>query len=293
MKTLDVLKNAKANKFALGAFNAANAETIKVICNTAARLKAPVIIEASDGEVNFIGIKQIAALVKTYKESIHIPIILNLDHGKDLETCTKAIEAGFDYIHFDGSALPLNENIRITKEVVRRAHEAGVPVEGEMDHIQGSSANHMSEKTEDIQDPNLYTNPRNAKEFVEETGIDVFASFIGNLHGLYANRKHIQIEILKELEEALPNTLFSLHGGSGIYDDDIREAVKHGIVKININSELRIAFKLTLQKALNASNEVAIYKLMEDPLREIEKVVEAKMNLFGCVGKATNFMGDK
>ena len=286
MKAKNILEKAFKEHYAIGAFNAANIETLKAITNTAKKLSSPVIIEASDGEVNFIGMKQLAALVRIYEDELKIPIVLNLDHGKDFETCKKAIESGFDYIHFDGSKLPLEENIKTATELVKIARKRNVIVEGEMDRIEGSSEDHTKETTGEYLNPNLYTNPEKAKMFVEKTKIDVFASFVGNLHGLYADRKHIQIDILKKIGEAIPKTYLSLHGGSGIYEDDIKEAIKLGVVKININSEMRIAFKLTLQEAVNSTEEVAVYKYMGKPIEEVQKVVEHKIKLFGSENKA-------
>lgn len=285
MKAFDWIKKAHSEKFAIGAFNVANLETFKAVTNAASKLKSPVILEASDGEVNFIGYKQIVALARAYEDTLGIPIILNLDHGKNFESAKKAIEAGFDYIHIDGSQMPYEENVAQTAETVKLAHKYGLPVEGEMDHIQGSSADHRSETAESIQDPKLYTNPEKAKDFIARTGIDVFASFIGNLHGYYASTKHLNLGILSQLRTVLPNTYFSLHGGSGIFDQDVKDAIQIGIVKVNINSEMRIAFKMTLQEEISKTDEIAVYKLMEKPINEVQKVVEYKMKMFGSVNR--------
>jgi fructose-bisphosphate aldolase, class II len=285
LKAKELLAKADEEHFAIGAFNAANIETIKAVTNAAAELKAPIIIEASDGEINHVGIQQMVALVRTYEQQLGIPIILNLDHGKDVEMCTKAINAGFDYVHLDCGKLSFEEAVTNTKKVVALAHKKGVIVEGEIDHIEGSSADHTNERTEDVSNPKLYTDPLKAKEFVEKTGIDVFASFVGNMHGIYATAKRLNLEILKKIKELLPNTYLSLHGGSGIVEEDIKGAIKLGIVKVNVNSELRIAFKMTLQTALNSSNEIAAYKFMEQPIKEVQKVVETKIKMFGSAGK--------
>jgi fructose-bisphosphate aldolase, class II len=159
-------------------------------------------------------------------------------------------------------------------------------VEGEMDHIEGSSEDHTKEDPTMYQKAGMYTDPQKARDFVERTGIDVFASFVGNLHGLYANEIRLNLDLLDKIQKALPNAFLSLHGGSGINNDDVRQAVKSNIVKVNVNSELRIAYKISLQESLNSSNEVAIYKLTPPAIKAVQDVVERKIQLFGSVGKA-------
>ncbi len=281
MKAQELFKKAKENHFAIGAFNAANVETLKAVTGAAKKLNSPVIIEASDGEVKYIGINQLVALARAYENEHNIPIILNLDHAKTFEACKEAVDAGFDYVHIDGSKLPYEENIEITKKVVKYAHERGVMVEGEMDHIQGSSADHTKESPDKFNDPKFMTVPEKAKEFVEITEIDTFASFIGNLHGIYATELHLNLDILKKLNELLPQTYFSLHGGSGINSEDVKSAIKTGIVKVNVNSEMRMAFKSTLQQTLNSSDEIAIYKVAQPAIDAVQEVVESKILLFG------------
>lgn len=286
MKTLEILQKAKKEGYAVGAFNICSLETLKAITQAAQKLRSPIILEASDGEVTYIGIKELVALVSLCRQETGLPIILNLDHGKDFGTCKKAIEAGFDYVHIDASKLPLEENVAITKEVVKMAHAKGILVEGEMDHIEGSSEDHTKEDPEKYQKAGMYTDPQRALDYVSRTGIDVFASFIGNLHGVFAKEIRLNLRLLADIERILPNTFLSLHGGSGINNDDVKQAVKSNIVKINVNSELRIAYKLSLQESLNSSNEVAIYKLTPPAIKAVQDVVETKIRLFGSAGKA-------
>lgn len=286
MKAIDILKKANENHYALGAFNCANIETLKAITQAAFKLKAPVILEASDGEINYMGYEQMVSLKRIYEKQIGIPIILNLDHGKDLDSCVKAIEAGFDYVHIDGSKLPYEEGIPIAAEVVKIAHKHGVLVEGEIDHIEGSSSDHTTEDPQSLQKKDLFTNPDRAEDFVKRTGIDVFASFVGNLHGIYSEPMHLDLELLKQIKLKIPNTMLSLHGGSGIVDEDVINAIQLGIVKVNVNSEMRVAFRMTLHETLNQSNEIAVYKIMDKPIAEVQRVVETKIKLFGTTDKA-------
>ncbi|HAI62734.1 MAG: Fructose-1,6-bisphosphate aldolase, class II [candidate division WWE3 bacterium GW2011_GWF2_41_45] len=281
MKAKELLKKAREKGVAIGAFNVGNLETFKAITQAAENLKSPVLIEASPGEAGFIGLKQLVYLARAYEDQIQLPVILNLDHGENVETILEAIKTGFDYVHYDGSKFSYEENLENASIVVEEAHKKEVMVEGEIDHIEGSSADHSRENTKMYSKPELFTDPREAKEFVEKTGIDVFASFIGNLHGIYADIIHLNLDKLKEISTALPHTYLSLHGGSGVYDDDVRNAIKMGIVKVNVNSELRVAFKMTLQEEIGKTTEIAPYKYMKRPIEEVQKVVETKMKLFG------------
>lgn len=286
MNAREILQKAKNEGYALGAFNVCNLETLKAVIQAAQKLRSPIILEASDGEINYIGAENLVALTNIYRSQTGLPIILNLDHGKDLESCKKAIKAGFDYVHIDTSKLPLDENVAIAKEVVKLAHSQGVLVEGEMDHIEGSSEDHTAENPEKFQGMGMYSDPQKAYDFVKATGIDTFASFVGNLHGVYAKEIRLNLELLDQIQKALPDTFLSLHGGSGINDDDVKRAVKSNIVKVNVNSEMRIAFKMTLQESLNSSKEIAFYKLTPPAIQAVQEVVERKILLFGSAGKA-------
>lgn len=283
MKAAQYLEKAKKEGFGIGAFNAANLESMKAVVNAAFKLKSPVIIEFSPGEIEHMGVNQAVALCKAFEKQYSVPIILNLDHGTDPEKIMEAVDAGFDYVHFDGGKIPFEEALKTGKILADYAHEKGVIIEGEIDHIEGSSADHTDSKPN--VDSKLYTNPDQAKEFIEKTGIDVFASFVGNLHGIYAESKNLNLDLLQEIQNTLPNTYLSLHGGSGIVEEDIKKAIQIGIVKINVNSELRIAFKMVLQEVLNNSNEIAAYKFMQKPIEEMQKVVEQKIRMFGSEGK--------
>jgi ketose-bisphosphate aldolase len=280
MKAKDLLIKARKKGVAIGAFNVANLETFKAATQAAFKLRSPLLVEASPGEAKFIGMQQLVYLARTYEDQIQLPVILNLDHGDSLENILEAIKLGFDYVHYDGGKFTFEENLKNASIVVEEAHKNGVTVEGEIDHIEGSSADHTKESVNDYAKPELFTKPEKAKEFIEKTGIDVFASFVGNLHGVYAEQKHLHLDILREIAESVPNTFLSLHGGSGIYDEDVRSAIKIGVVKVNVNSELRIAFKMTLQKELENTTEIASYKYMQHPIEEMQKVVEYKMKLF-------------
>ncbi len=286
MSGKDWLKKAKAEKFAIGAFNVGNLETFKAIAQAAANKKSPVIIESSPGETEFMGGANVVDLARNYSEEFGVPILVNLDHSLELEECLKAIELGYDLIHFDGSKLPYEENVRIAKQVVEAAHGKGLTAEGELDHIGGSSEIHQGSAGEEAAKIPM-TLPENAKKFVEETGIDIFAAFIGNVHGLYlGSKKQLDIERLKQIDQATDGMFLSLHGSSGIPEDQVREAIQNGIVKVNLNTEMRQAFRDSFEQMLKDNpEEYAMYKAEGSVIDAIQKLVEHKIDLFGSANK--------
>jgi ketose-bisphosphate aldolase len=280
------LQKAKAEKFAIGAFNVGNLETFKAIAQAAANKKSPVIIESSAGETEWMGADNIVDIARNLEWDYKIPILVNLDHSETLENCEEAINQGYDLIHFDGSKLPLEQNLEILKKVVALAHEKGLTVEGEMDHITGSSEVHQGSATEEAA-KGAFTDPLKARDFVAQSGIDIFASFFGNVHGVFSGGdENLHFEILQSIIEAMPEVFLSLHGGSGIPDEQVARAVSMGVVKVNINTEMRQAFKDNLEAALkDKPDEYALYKIEGPVLEAVQKIVEHKMDVFGSAGK--------
>lgn len=281
-----ILKKAQKEHYAIGQFNASNLEQIKAIVGAAYKLKSPVIIGTSEGESSFIGLKQIRALVSSYQKQTNLPIFLNFDHGHSLDKIKKAIEAGYDAVHFDGSGLTFKENVRQTKEVVEYI-KFQVLVEGELGYLRGSSALHR-EKAE-IKEEDL-TKANEALRFIEETGVDSLAVVIGNIHGIYTQMPKLNLKRLKEIKEKIgvrpPGVFLVLHGGSGIPDEEIKKAIALGIVKININTELRAAWTETIKKSLEDNpREIVPYKLMPPVIEAVQKKVEEKIKLFGSENK--------
>lgn len=282
---------AKEEKFAIGAFNAASIETLNAIVAAAKSKKSPVMIEASHGEVEYFGLHELVAVVRSLEKTHNLPILLNLDHAPDFDKCKLALDAGFDYLHLDGSKLPYEENVRQTKELVGIAHEKGVMVEGEIDNINamgGGSSDHRGQNIDQFRSDEIYTHPEKAAEFVASTGIDTFASFVGNVHGLYSEPKNLKLDLLERIADVLPGKYLSLHGGSGIPDADVKSAIQLGIVKVNVNSEIRNAFFEQLKTIVNnpdSHGEIAIYKLMPPAIKAMQEVVERKIEMFGSGGK--------
>jgi len=287
MNPIVIMKKAQAGKYAIGQFNITTDEQLKAIVETAKALDSPIIIGTSESERKFIGTKQVVALVQSWQKETNIPIILNADHCKTFESAKEAIDAGYSAIHFDGSVLSFEKNIEITKKTVDYAKDKNpdILVEGELGYLRGGSEIHKK-KTE-IKEEDL-TKPEEAKEFIEKTGIDSLAVVIGNMHGVESGMKNppLFLNRLKEIQEVVPSILLVLHGGSGTLEQDIKKAIKLGIVKININTELRMAYSDALEKEIKEHpDEVKPYKILAPAVEETKKVVEEKMKLFGSINK--------
>ena len=287
MKTIEIFEKAKIHGYAIGQFNISTDEQITAIIEAAQELNSPVIIGTSEGEREFIGVEQVVALVRAWKEKTGLPIILNADHCKTFESAKEVIDAGYDSVHFDGSKFPLSENIGITKRVIEYAKSINpdIVVEGEVGYLPGGSDIHGEVTIK----PSDLTQPEEAKEFVQKTGIDCLAVAIGNVHGMKegSDDSHLYIDRLEDIKRAVPGTMLVLHGGSGTPRDDIQKAAKLGVVKININTEIRLAYKNALKGYLEEYlSEVKTYKILEPAMEAVKVVVKDKIKLFGSDGKA-------
>jgi fructose-bisphosphate aldolase class II len=261
------------------------------IARAAQKLNSPFLVEVSEGEVNAMGLENVRDLVDNYKAEYGIEMYLNLDHSPTVENCKRAIDAGYEFIHIDISQAnhdATNEEIvAMTKEVVEYAKFTGALVESEPHYFGGSSNVH--EEAIDYEDiKKTFSTPEGAKAFIEETGIDTFAAAIGNLHGKYPVPKVLDLELLESIRQAMPNWAhISLHGGSGTPLHFFEDAARIGVSKININSDMRYAFRTTLEKVLAENpKEFAIVKLMPEVYSAVQVVVEEKIQAFGSAGKA-------
>jgi len=265
---------AKKEKWAIGQFNFSTLEQFKAIINVAKRLKSPVILGTSENEANFFGLEEAITLRNLYRKRFPY-IYLNLDHGKDVNLIKKAINLGYDCVHFDGSGLDFQENIKITKKIVKYAHKKGCLVEGEIKSIQGSSEIHKR-----LPNEILLEDIEKAKEFVKKTRVDSLAINIGNLHGVYKKPIRLNIEHLQKIKKAIPVFLV-LHGGSGTSKEDIKAAIKNGVVKINVNTELRKAWREGLEKSLKKHKDtIKPYNILPEVILKVEETVEEKIKLF-------------
>jgi fructose-bisphosphate aldolase, class II len=279
MKTLrDYIKEAEEKNIAIGHFNISDSEGFKAVVESAQELNAPVIIGVSEGERDFIGIEEITALVKVEREK-GFPVFLNADHTYSLDKVKKAIDAGFDSIIFDGAKLSIEDNIKITKECVeyRNVTNMKVLIEAEMGYI-GQSSKVLDAIPEGVS-LETQTKPEDAKRFVEETDIDLFAPSVGNIHGIVkAGEPDLNISLIKEISEAVKIPLV-LHGASGNSDDDIRKSIEAGIRIVHINTEIRVAYKEGVEEGIK-SEEVAPYKFMAEGVEEMKRVILNKLKLF-------------
>lgn len=280
INAVEVLKKAYEGHYAIGQFNISNLEGIKAVFGAMERTGKPVIIATSEGEGRFIGRRQIVKLIEAYQEETEIPIILNADHTKSFGEIKLVVDAGYNAVHFDGSALPFEENLKITKDVVEyaKSKNENILVEGELGYLRGGSDVH--EAVEIF--PDDMTDPEQAKQFIEETKIDSLAIVIGNVHGIVTTgNPELDIERLKRIKRNVSGVFLVLHGGSGIADNNIKEAIDAGINKININTELRLAYINSLRKVLKENPEQSTpYKIFPEVIEEVGKVVENKIKLF-------------
>lgn len=283
----EIFKNALDGEYSIGQFNVSNLEQIRAVCETAKELKSPVIIGTSEGERKFIGLKQAVAVIRVWQEETGLPIILNADHSKSFDSVKDAFDAGYLGIHFDGSELPYDENLKITKQVVEyvKSQNPDVIVEGELGRVPGGSEVHKEAillKESDFTDPDL------VMKFVKESGVDSLAISYGNVHGVFGGKlegsEKLDIERLQAIREKA-GAFLVLHGGSGILAPDIKESIKNGIVKVNINTELRVAYIDALRIALHRTGETTPYKIWPPVIEAVKKVVEEKIKLFGSVNK--------
>lgn len=286
-KLIDVIQEAEADGRAIGHFNISNIEALWGIFRAAQGLDLPVVIGVSEGERDFIGVKQAVALVKSIREEFDYPIFINADHSYSFDRVKEAIDAGYDAVIFDGAKLPVEENIKITKQCVDYARSSGsdVLVEGELGYI-GTSSKVLDEVPEDVlTSGEALTKPEDTKRFVEETGIDLLSPAVGNLHGMLKGmpNPNLDIERIKKIRKAAGVPLV-LHGGSGISESDFVAAIKAGIAMVHINTEIRVAFRDATKKSLQENpDEVAPYRIMKPAVSAIREKVEKELKLFNRI----------
>jgi len=267
-------QEAKKSGKAIGQFNFSAPEQLEAIVLAGKKINTPVILGTSQGEARFFDLEK-AVILRDYYRKIFPNIYLNLDHGRDINFIKKAIDLGYDCVHFDRGHFSLEENIKKTKEIVKYARKRNVLIEGEIKAIKGGSVVHEGM----LHLSSLgYESVGQAKKFVEATNIDSLAINIGNVHGIFKNPIKLNINLLKELNQEL-DCFLVLHGGSGTNTSDLKQAIKNGIVKININTELRIVWKRALQKELKKKT-IKPYEVYPKVIEAVQKKVEEKIKLF-------------
>lgn len=291
LQARESLQRARDGHYAVGAFNIDNQETLIAIAKASAKMKAPVMVEVSDGEVKAMGLDNVRDMVNNYKAEFGIEMYINLDHSPSVEDAKAGIDAGFEFIHIDVSQANHNatdeEIIKSTRDVVEYAKFTGAIVESEPHYFGGSSNVHK--EAFDYNDiKKTFSTTHKAQSFVRDTGIDTFAAAIGNLHGSYPVPKVLDLDLLERIRKSLPsNTNISLHGGSGTPGHFFEEAVRIGVTKINVNSDMRRAFRDTLEKVLRENpDEYAVVKLMPVVYSAVQAVVESKLKSYNSIGKS-------
>ncbi len=282
-------QRTRAQHFAVGAFNIDNQETLIAIARAAQKLNSPLMVEVSDGEVKAMGLENVRDLVDNYKAEYGVEMYINLDHSPTVEDCKRAIDTGYEFIHIDISQADHNASeediIAKTREVVEYAKFTGALVESEP-HYFGGSSNVHEENFDYEEIKKTFSTPEGTKHFVDATGIDTFAAAVGNLHGKYPVPKELDLELLQTIRDAI-DCQISLHGGSDTPLHYFEEAARIGVSKININSDMRFAFRKTVEKVLaEHPGEFAVVKLMDEVKDAVQLVVEEKIQAFGSAGKA-------
>jgi fructose-bisphosphate aldolase class II len=284
------MAQARAEHWAFGAFNLDDEPTLKAVVQAAAVKKAPVLVEVSQGEVDDIGIDNVRDMVDNFKRQYGVEIYINLDHSPSVEAAKRGIEAGFEFIHIDISQANHNateeEIISATHQVVDYAKMTGALVESEP-HYFGGSSNVHSEKIDYDEIKKTFSTPEGASEFIRATGIDTYAAAVGNLHGKYPVPKKLDLDLLQQVRQAIDCNI-SLHGGSGTPGHYFRDAVKIGVTKVNINSDMRYVYRTTLEKILKDNpDEYSVSKLVTKyVVPAVQEVVESKIVDFNSAGRA-------
>jgi len=277
----EVLAQAEGKGVAVGHFNISDLITLKAVFASAQELKVPVLVGVSEGEREFLGVRQIAAWVKSLREEYDFPIFINADHTHSLKKALEAAKAGFDAVVFDASALPFEQNVHETKEAVEalKAINPSILVEGEIGDIGTGSEIH--EQTPDLSKD--LTTPEQAKQFVESTQIDVLAPAVGNMHGMLSSmvdgeaRKRLDLERIGQIKAAT-RVFLTLHGGSGTEDEDLRKAIAAGINIVHINTEIRLAWRRGLEAGLARDlDEVVPYKILPSAVESVKQVASSRV----------------
>lgn len=276
----ELLKKAQQGGYAVGAFNVENMEMVQAVVAAAEELKSPVIMQTTPSTVKYAGLDYYYANVKAAAEKASVPVVIHLDHGNSFDLAMQALRTGYTSIMIDGSHDSFEENIKVSKAVADACRPSGVSVEAELGKVGG--------KEDDLDggEDNPYTNPQEAKEFVEKTGVDSLAVGIGTAHGVYKGKPNLQFDILSQIREVVDIPLV-LHGTSGVPDEDVKECIKRGICKVNYATDLRIAFTKGVNEVLGEHPETIDPKKYSAKGREeVKKYVMSKILVCGSAGRA-------
>jgi len=283
--TKEMLKEAQKGRYAIGAFNANNMEIIQAIIETAEEERAPVILQASQGAIKYAGLDMIVAMVKVMAEKVKIPVALHLDHGTDYYQNIKCLRAGFSSLMYDGSKLPFDENVKMTKKVVEMAHACDIPVEAELGQIgKMGDSDEPGVALEKLKESMAV--PEEALRFVKLTGIDFLAAAVGTIHGCRTPFAKLDIPRIEKIRK-LSGVPLVLHGASGADDQEIRKGITAGICKINIDTRIRMEFSQKMREVIKANPQEIDPRKILGPAKEAAKeIIRDRIRVFGCKGKA-------
>lgn len=282
----ELLKDAKEEKYAVGAFNVPNLEAIRGVIQAAEELESPVILQHAEVHENLIGLEEIGPIMLQYAKAAKVPVAVHLDHGASYEMCVKAIRLGFTSVMYDASSKEYELNLEETKEIVKIAHAAGVSVEAELGHIftsaVGGGEGRGSDSSDDYEDlEDVYTDPDLAKEFVEATGVDCLAIGFGTVHGIYLKEPKLDLNRILQIKEKI-DVPFVMHGGSGVSEENYRTAIKNGICKINYYTYMNKVAGKAVQECLETNTEDAVFfdELSLKATAAMKDNVKAAMEIF-------------
>ncbi|HEV2863220.1 MAG TPA: class II fructose-bisphosphate aldolase [Pyrinomonadaceae bacterium] len=267
-----LLEEARREGRAVAALNFYNAETLRAHIDAANEAGASVILQTTESTIKYLGIRMVVAMARAAAEEVERPVALHLDHGASYDLAARCVEAGYTSVMIDGSKLPFDENVEVTRRVVEMAHAAGVSVEGELGHVA------HNEEGGDIS--RFYTRPDTASRFVEATGADALAVAVGTAHGFYKGEVRLDFERLGQIRDAVGDrAALVLHGGSGVPDELLRRAVSCGIRKINFGTELKNAFTLAVRRSLSAGDEIDLRKTFAPAVEAVRGISSAKIRI--------------
>lgn len=276
----EVLAEANALNMAVGAFNTHNLEMLPAIIRAAVAQKTPVIIQTSEGTASYVGHRNLVAVAKSMADEFGVDVVLHLDHAKNFDEIRKALDAGYSSVMYDGSSLPFKENILGTKRVVDYASKTNASVEGELGTV-GGTEDGIAVAQADVH----YTEPEQAVEFIEKTGIDALAVAIGTNHGQYKSKTNISFEQLEKIRDAVNGFPLVIHGGTGVKEEDVRRVIDLGIRKFNVGTELLVNWNITSRDAYNEHKENTSNRNNVVPALEVvQSIVEHKIQLFKNIG---------
>lgn len=288
----DVLKPAQKGKYAVGLFNAVNLELARGIIAAAEQTRSPIIMGTAEVLLPYGPLEEVSYYLIPMAKKANVPVVVHLDHGLNAETCIKALELGFTSIMYDCSTAPYDENVKKVKEMADIAHSFGATIEGELGHVGDNEGS--AEGSSHLTDPSaFYTDPKQAKDFVEKTGVDALAIAVGTAHGAYKLPPKLDFERIETIAKTIDVPLV-LHGGSGLTDNDFKKAIEKGISKVNIFTDINIAAVEAEFRAFHSMNE-GLIALIPAAVEAIKQEVMKKLNLFSSVGKApvTKYEVDK